>query len=222
MMQNALVWWRTVASLAAEFVYPHQCCLCGLVGRPDVCPECLEECVERTDPPGFRTGPYTWTDAPYSYEGRPAQAVRRLKYDRATGLVAWMAGELLRRHTEAEASTSFDVVVPVPLARGRLAERGFNQSELLASQLPDLHLDLLKRTRETRPQVSLDAGERRANLSGAFWASPQVQGLRVLLVDDVVTTGATAEACGIALAAAGAVLVGILTFCRVDDPIGPA
>ncbi|MEQ1479321.1 ComF family protein, partial [Salmonella enterica] len=91
----------------------------------------------------------TLVDAPFVYEGRPAQAVRRLKYDRATGLWKWMGSLLLERYTQSGLDGLYDVVVPVPLARGRLSERGFNQSELLASRFAQGRSDLLTRHRET-------------------------------------------------------------------------
>lgn len=171
--------------------------------------------------PAFMVGPYDWVDAAFTYDGRPAQAVRRLKYDRTTCLVPWMAATLRERFDEHDAASVFDVVVPVPLARRRRADRGFNQSELICQDLPTVQLGLIKRIRETPPQVNLDHGERRTNLRGAFVSGPEAAGKRVLLVDDVYTTGATAEACAVSLLDAGAAQVGILTFCRVKEPFGP-
>lgn len=103
-----------------------------------------------------------------------------------------------------------DLVVPVPLYYRREQERGFNQSVLLARAVAaasGLSVDerALARIRETVPQVALDVHERRVNVMGAFEAYPnRVEGRRVLLVDDVCTTGATMEACGQALTAARA------------------
>jgi ComF family protein len=103
-----------------------------------------------------------------------------------------------------------DVVVPVPLHRRRERDRGFNQSALLARAvatacaLPTNEASLM-RTRETVPQVGLDIYARRVNVRGAFRAGREgVVGRRVLLIDDVCTTGATMEACAEALAAVGA------------------
>jgi ComF family protein len=100
-------------------------------------------------------------------------------------------------------------VVPVPLHEQRLAERGYNQSELLAEhfcravELP-LQPSWLQRVRETRQQVGLGPNERRANVEGAFVATSNVAGQNLLLVDDVYTTGATLRACAKAAQMAGA------------------
>jgi ComF family protein len=103
-----------------------------------------------------------------------------------------------------------DVVFPVPLSRRRLRERGYNQAALFALPLA-LGLNVpyrpkaLRRVRHTRSQVDLSWGERRENVSGAFAASSDdVSGKTILLVDDVITTGATLNACASALLSAGA------------------
>jgi ComF family protein len=106
-------------------------------------------------------------------------------------------------------------VVPVPLSRGRLRQRGYNQSELIAAELarlgalPEPVPAALVRCRDNRPQVELPRAERLENVLGAFECSrPElVAGRRVLLIDDVSTTGATLEACAAPLIQAGAARV---------------
>jgi ComF family protein len=113
------------------------------------------------------------------------------------------------------------VLVPVPLARDRERERGFNQAGLLAEQLARglpaaLRPRWLARTRATAPQTALNAAERHHNVRGAFVASTAAAEHVVVLVDDVLTTGATAGECARALRAAGAREVGVLTVARVS------
>lgn len=154
-----------------------------------------------------------------SYTGTAGQAVRRLKYHQERYLAEPLAAllvEVLRARPLA-----VDALVPVPLDRSRARERGYNQSALLAAPvglalaLPVLSSALL-RTRATRSQVGLSARARRANVRGAFACaeSEVVAGRRLLLVDDVMTTGATLEACAEALVAAGAVGVYGLVVAR--------
>lgn len=116
----------------------------------------------------------------------------------------------------------YDVVVPVPLHQGRLRWRGFNQAALLAAAIAGkigcrLDVSALLRTRATSPQTSQDKRQRRLNVRGAF-AVPRphrIVNRRVLLVDDVMTTGATVDECARSLLAAGARRVDVLTLARV-------
>lgn len=116
----------------------------------------------------------------------------------------------------------FDFIVPVPLHWQRRWRRGFNQAELLALEIskhrrvPVLHA--LRRARSTASQASLTAAARRRNLAGAFRPRPGIDltGKRILLIDDVFTTGATASACARALKKAGAGGVSLLTLARAD------
>ena len=121
-------------------------------------------------------------------------------------------------------SRDADVIVPVPMHRSRIWKRRFNQAALLADGIARrsgkrVDAFALARKRPTRPQVGLSRAERQSNLSGAFEvaeeASARVAGLRVLLVDDVLTTGATANAAARALLRGGAEAVDVLVFARV-------
>jgi ComF family protein len=149
------------------------------------------------------------------YAGAVAAAIVRMKYGARPDL-ARPLGDLLWRSFEARAAPwRGGVVVPVPLHPARLAERGFNQSALLARRVVR-RLDArfaprgLARTRDTPRQAALDRAARATNLAGAFRVPDPavVREQRVLLVDDVATTGATLAACTLALLDAGAASVG--------------
>lgn len=152
----------------------------------------------------------------YPY-GRPVDGlIHNLKYRGVYRLGPWM-GARMADMVIAERMTTPDALVPVPMHPKRLRERGFNQAETLASVLAG-HLNvplrpaLLVRTRNTKQQAKRKAEERRGHLTGAFAASPEVQGLKILLVDDVLTTGATAGECALTLLRAGAARVELATF----------
>ena len=162
------------------------------------------------------------------FEEGAARLVHALKYrDRQeAGLLMALMMARAGRRLLAEA----DVILPVPLHRFRLWQRRFNQSAFLAQQLSRLsgrpwRHDVLLRARRTRAQVGLDEAERRKNVRDAFLIRPEcmaaVAGRRVLLVDDVRTTGATAEACAETLKKAGAARVGLLSFALVPHPARP-
>jgi ComF family protein len=117
---------------------------------------------------------------------------------------------------------AFDAVVAMPLHWRRRFDRGFNQAALIAAQVARRRkiplLNAVRRVRATRPQTGLTNAKRRDNVSGAFRCrrGRPLDGMRILLVDDVMTTGATASACGAVLKRAGAKSVTLLTVARVD------
>ena len=166
---------------------------------------------------------YSRARAAVVFEDGPARGlVHRLKYhDRlevAAPMGAWMA------RAGAELLAEADCLVPVPLHRARLFARRFNQAAALAhavsreSGLPVEPLTLT-RVKRTSPQVGLSRSQRALNLQGAFAVKPEmrahVEGRRIVLIDDVVTSGATANAAARALRRAGAAEVDLLAFARV-------
>ena len=156
------------------------------------------------------------------YDETARALVHRLKYADRLDTARALARMMVRASTELAADC--DVVVPVPLHPLRLWRRRFNQAAELARPVAAAHglpfrPDLLSRRKRTRPQVALTRAQRAENLQGAFKVPPEatasLKGLRVLLVDDVITTGATANAASRALLRGGAAAVDILAFARV-------
>jgi ComF family protein len=153
-------------------------------------------------------------------EGSARDAVHRLKYDGWT-----RAAEAIAQAMQAlEPLTAGVCLMPVPLGRQRLRARGYNQSECIAAALGactglPMRTDLLQRVRETRTQTALTPEARHANVAGAFHAGP-VEGLELVLVDDVFTTGATLAAAGAALVQVGAARVEAVTFARAVEQLG--
>ncbi len=166
--------------------------------------------------------PFERARAAVSYTGVARQMVQGLKYSDRTHLAPWMARWMLRAGAELVADA--DVVVPVPLHWRRFLQRRFNQSAELGrvvaelAGLPFAPL-ALARVKVTRQQVGLQRAEREDNVRAAFRVPPErdieVRGRRVLVVDDVYTTGATVAAVARALKKGGASAVDVLTFARV-------
>jgi ComF family protein len=158
-------------------------------------------------------------DAAYSfgaYQGVLRDLIHLYKYGKVRTLARPLSGLLAQALPRDE---SFDATVPVPLYWRRRLQRGFNQAELLARGLSRRTgipvVRALGRVRPTPTQAGLSNSARRQNVTRAF-RSRSVQGKRILLIDDVMTTGATATACALALKQAGARRVSLLTVARVD------
>jgi ComF family protein len=151
------------------------------------------------------------------FEGNLRKAIHAFKYEHRPELAAVLAS-LLSGYLSAH-PLPVDVLAAVPLHSTRERMRGYNQALLLARALgAQTHLPVwegaLTRVRETRSQIELDAAERHANVQGAFDADAHVDGARVLLIDDVCTTGATLDACSVALKQRGAKSVWGLALAR--------
>jgi len=177
--------------------------------RGQICGQCLSE------PPRFSS---VRTVCSYGF---PIDAlIRRLKYGCDLSLVEPLASLLARR---VQAASSLDCIVAMPLAPRRLRERGFNQSHEIARVLARrLGLTLAdracRRLRDSAPQAGLPLTQRRANIRGAFECQTDLSGARVLLVDDVMTSGASLHAAARALRQAGAARIVGVVLARTDEP----
>jgi ComF family protein len=217
-----------------DLLYPPRCPGCGQLG-PVFCERCQGQ-VELIAPPVcLRCGCPVLQDGlcsrcrpiPSSLDGVVAaalfagplrQAVHALKYENVTSLAAPLASIMARAWRWGDLPPP-QLILPVPLHTRRQAERGFNQSVLLARGLGrdvgvPVDEGILVRQRATRPQVGLDQSARHQNVEGAFACRGPVAGKTLAVVDDVCTTGATLEACADALKAAGAAGVWGFTLAR--------
>ena len=219
---------------ALNFLYPQRCLGCGREGElicgscrsklprlsPPLCPRCgrpqsngilCSDCVSRkTAIDGVR--------APFRFEALARECVHQLKYKNLRSLAGPLS-DLMAEYLRG-AELPVNILVAVPLYPRRLKERGYNQSDLLTARLAALSglpvdCSSLVRRKYVLPQArTTSALERRRNLEGAFECRPLPNGRRVLLIDDVATSGATLDACAEALKAAGALSVRALVFAR--------
>lgn len=202
---------------------------CALCGQPWLSDEGLEEgsrfCLECCE----RQFAFDWARSFGLYEGALARAILLLKFERIEPLGGWFAKRLAEIVREEAELFAVDIIVPVPLHRQRRKERGFNQVDLvgrpLARRLGRPYRPGLLLRSKPRPEKHLLRNEERWEaVRGAFAVSERgrVDNLRILLLDDVMTTGATLDACARALRDAGARSVSGLTIARALRSTGPA
>lgn len=218
-----------LASASLDLLYPPRCVGCNKEGHL-LCSACLDSlprlvtpyCLRCAQPiahgetcPRCLASPLAIDGirAPFLMEGTVREAIHRLKYNNLRAIAPTLGG-LLAEFLEAE-QVPGQALVPVPLHRRRERQRGYNQAHLLTKEAGDrlgipVVPQMLSRLSNTPPQAkSPGAQERRANVQGSFRCLHPflAKGLGVVLVDDVCTTGATLEACAVALKEAGAVSV---------------
>jgi ComF family protein len=206
-------------------LFPPTCLGCGRLLRHDrplaLCSLCQPDHLDSPSPTPDGIA------APFVYQGPLARAVVALKFDGALAL-AGPLGRLLAEQPLLE--RDWELLIPVPLHWRRRLARGLDQAEELArwtlrhrrrigEQTPKLAARALRRTRSTRAQTDLDAHERARNVHQAFCVrdAARIVGRRVLLLDDVTTTGSTLHACMAALTEAGASEVGALALLRTEE-----
>ena len=230
---------RNLISKFVNFLYPSACPICGT--EPDTfrlapfCSACWSG-IEKYSGPSCRicATPFTSEEARFCaeclkkpphfakamsfglFDGTLATAIHYFKFQRLKRLHRPLGERLL----DFDMSGT-DAIIPVPLSIRGLRERGFNQSLLLAKTLSDgtktpLIMDGLLKITETAPQLGLSRNERRVNLKGAFRADRKFPGMRLLLVDDVMTTCSTVNECSKELLRAGAAEISVLTLARAN------
>lgn len=232
---SSMTFARRVASTALDALFPPKCVGCGNFGA-FICDRCLETApraagnrcprcwstLEDFSCPNCKHHAVAFTAmrSAFSYGGAAREAVLSLKFHGVSALAPRMASQMTTALREW--SPPVDMIVPVPLGWLRRRTRGYNQSELLGSEIAresglPLERHALRRTRRTAPQARQpDAVSRRENVRGAFGPGSRPVRGNVLLIDDVSTTGATLDACAQALLASGSASVYALTFARED------
>lgn len=204
-----------------DLIYPRRavCMGCGSAIGMEMdwlCPDC-RKALARSWVGAFMESDLDGAAAAYVYRGPAGNMTRRLKYQGLYELANPMVDSMLMAYVQI-LPTHADLVTAVPMHPRRQRKRGFNHAEVLALniarrlELP--YVQTLVRTRNTVQQVLLDGAERRRNLLGAFEPAGPVEDRRILLIDDVYTTGETARQCAKVLRRAGACSVSFLAYAK--------
>ncbi len=224
-----------------DVLYPPACVGCGTVlpGPAFFCAPCAAEvevtpptrCPRCAEPGGLAEGAcprclahppaFTFAFSPFVHGGPVARAIHRFKYEDHPELARPLAEVLEKEAAPFLAAAGGFALSAIPLHEKRFRERRYDQAQLLCAELArkwrgPMLTDALERVRETERQVGRTDAERERNVAGAFKARGPLGGRRVLLVDDVFTTGATARAATAALLEEGAVEVRVLTLARAN------
>lgn len=206
------------------FFYPKRCLLCGRAGavnEDELCADCAKLQPDiRVRFFTLHAGRRDYTlecRAPQRYKEPFRSSLWRFKFKNGTNLAKPLAKLML---PAIDKNRVWDCIVPVPISRERLKQRGYDQSVLLAKEVSKLtgipcRTDILEKTKHNRTQHNLSAKEREANVRGAYRAEGAAR-LRILLLDDIVTTGATAVECAKVLYRNGADYVGCVSCATVD------
>jgi len=216
---------RSICNRSLDFVFPPTCAVCGGLIAPQnptpVCDSCWDS-LEEDRPHYARTtieDPF-FKDALALYLFSPEfkTIVHLLKYDQKTS-TGRRLGHLLASKIPIQYFKKSQLIIPVPIHHTRFRERGYNQAEVIAhgfSECTGIPVDTksLRRKRSTQTHTKLHKQERRKNIGNAFAATRPRSGENILLIDDVMTTGATVNECAEALRKAGANEVKVLTAAR--------
>lgn len=212
-----------------EFFYPPRCLFCRKIVQPGR--KCCEACEKALLPANWsarmiepQTGKTFVCAAPDEYDGRLRKAMLDFKFHNTPQNARFFAQRMFSQLRQSSFLTDADFVACVPLSPDRLRQRGYNQSELIARELSALtglpYYTVLEKHVENHEQHRLHKKDRRENVRGVYRIVPggQIENRRILLVDDILTTGATLGECAAVLYAAGAKEVLCTAACRV--PIG--
>ena len=234
-----------IEQYVCALLYPHAatCPLCGEMRKVDgyyaLCPDCMDKLEEMQVPSAAcnkclspvrrgqgctmcRSGRMKSIDAcfsPFCYRNEVRRLVHQFKFDGDSSYIRYLSFKM----AEVLPDREWDFLVPVPLSRERMWDRGVNQARLLAEALSQRTnipvLDALERTVNRKPQSATPMEKRAENVKGVFRCIGTLDGLRILLIDDVRTTGSTAQACATEMKKAGAKRVGLCTLAVVyRDP----
>ena len=235
-------WIYAVTEAVLALVYPPRCPVCDEIvafeDRGKVHPECRKKlfyitgavCMKCGQPVdnaraefcfdcGKKHHHYRQGKGVFLYKGDIKQTMYRFKYSNKREYAAFFAGIAAEQYTEWMQRIGAEVIVPVPMYRRKQKLRGYNQAEIFARELSrrtgiPYRMDLVSRTRDTKPQKNLNDTERKNNLKNAFHVSQDIVKYRyILLVDDIYTTGSTVDAIAQAILQTGVIDIYSLSIC---------
>ena len=210
---------------ALNFIFPPSCGFCDKVGEGYLCQKCKQNIIYSNlyfNQLDLYLNSNTFIDKHFylfSYIGTIREKILQYKFDDKAYLVNTIYEFFMNNEKLYGFLKKYDIIIPIPISSSRKRERGYNQSELLArkiSKMANIHIEtqVLKKAKNNQPQSSLNKEQRRENVKNVYKVQNEVkiQNKEILLLDDIYTTGSTANECARMLKQAGCQTVGILTI----------
>lgn len=204
--------------------YPNACGICGNISKYKICPKCIKKLNEIKQCKKHIYLTKSFTDAMYvfKYKDLVRESFLRYKFGEQSYRYKAFANFIIKDKKICGFLKKYDIIIPVPISRKRKMQRGYNQSELIIKECEKLDknikvcTNILYKIKNTKPQSTLDKEQRKINVQGAYEIKNGniINDKKVLLFDDIYTTGSTLEECAKVLKQVGAYEVGIITFAK--------
>ena len=204
--------------------YPNACGICGNISKYNICPKCkarlnkIKQCKKHI----YLTRSYTDEMYIFKYKDLIRESFLKYKFGEQNYKYKAFANFIIKDKKICGFLKKYDIIIPVPISKKRKTQRGYNQSELIIKECARLDKnitvckDVLYKIKDTKPQSTLDKEQRKINIQGAYKVqnSNIINNKKVLLFDDIYTTGSTLEECAKVLKKSGAYEVSVLTFAK--------
>ncbi|MBO5478652.1 MAG: ComF family protein [Clostridia bacterium] len=207
-----------------NLIYPKVCGICGEISKEDICNKCKVRIKkwQRNKKHIYLTKNFTTHMYIFDYQDIIRQRILEYKFYEKTYLFRSFVKIILNDKKICGFLKSYDIIIPVPISKKRKRQRGYNQSEMIAKQIAkqteklEYRSDILYKIKDTLPQSLLNKEKREQNIQGAYYIKKEeiVQNKKILLLDDIYTTGNTVNECSRILKQAGTKEIGVLTLAK--------
>lgn len=210
--------------LVLDLLYPPVCGICGKIDQKELCPKCAIK-LKQWEKAKLYAYPHTYFEKHFylfPYEGIIREKLIQYKFQNQSYLSTFFAKNLLNHKKMSRILKKYDIIIPVPMYRKKEKQRGYNQTALIAKEIAKVCKSLvydgksLKKIKDTKMQSSLNKTERRKNIKNAYKVVNQqkIKDKKIILLDDIYTTGATANECSKVLKQSGAKEILIVTIAK--------
>lgn len=206
-----------------NFLFPPACCVCGKIDPNWLCPKCQKrvERLEKFKLVEIENKKYEKLLYLFQYESLVRKLILRYKFSNKAYLNHFFANEIAKNEKTKEVLKQYDMIIPVPMHKKKMQKRGYNQTELVANELEKsleipARKDILSKVVNTTTQSKLGGKARQTNIQHAFFIQNdiEVENKKIILLDDIYTTGATSEECSRVLKEAGASEILVLVLAK--------